>query len=256
LAWPCCGKNKRPQAASGCCWAGWGGEEKVSCSEYRVTSYQSLSKTYLCGWRQLRNLLQDGEGLYWQRDEERIWLRSAAKVAYGLGVARLSGRPVALPLEVRINGIGRFRAELYAAFHSGRVKTTPDGKEQVSPIARETLANLSGVGETMQRRYEEQLSEVETAVEVQPNYAIGNKTSARELEDFRGRQGPKGEQYVAWQLPNSYTGSHRQRRINQVSGISGYSGSPSGDPKKRRNNTIQKNTAIASQRPNRAWDAY
>jgi hypothetical protein len=193
------------------------------------------SKTYLCGWRQLRNLLRDGDDLYWQRDEERIWLRSAAKVAFGLGVERLTGRPVALPLEALLNGIGRFRAELYAAFHSGRVKTAPDGQEQVAPIARETLTTLSGVGETTQRRYEAQLSEVETAVEVQPNYAIGNKASESELEekgwtqgqalfvleDFHGRQGPKGEQYVAWQLPNSYTGSHqhrpkgRQRRINR-----------------------------------------
>jgi hypothetical protein len=156
-------------------------------------------------------------------------------VAYGLGVERLSGRPVALPLEALVNGIGRFRAELYAAFHSSRVKTAPDGKEQVAPIARETLTNLSGVGETTQRRYEAQLSEVETAVEVQTNYAIGNRASESELEekgwtqgqalfvleDFRGRQGPKGERYVAWQLPNSYTGSHqqrpkgRQRRINR-----------------------------------------
>jgi hypothetical protein len=156
-------------------------------------------------------------------------------VAHGLEVAQLIGRPVALPLEALVNGIGRFRAELYAAFHSSRVKTNPDGEAQAMPIARETLTNLSGVGETTQRRYEEQLERTETAVEVQPNYAIGNKTSARELEekgwaqgqalfileDFRGRQGPKGEQYVAWQLPNSYAGSHqqrpkgRQRRINR-----------------------------------------
>jgi hypothetical protein len=46
-------------------------------------------------------------------------------VAFGLGVERLSGRPVALPLEALLNGIGRFRAELYAAFHSGRVKSEP-----------------------------------------------------------------------------------------------------------------------------------
>jgi hypothetical protein len=196
---------------------------------------KKTSATYLCTWRQLRNLLGDGEGVYWQRDEEYVWLRSAAKVAYGLGVTRLTGRPVALPLEALLNGIGRFRAELYAAFHSGRVKSAPDGQEQVSPIARETLTTLSGVGETTQRRYEEQLSQVETAVEVQPNYAIGRRASESELEekgwtqgqalfvleDFRGRQGPKGEQYVAWQLPNSYTGNHqqrpkgRQRRINR-----------------------------------------
>jgi hypothetical protein len=112
---------------------------------------------------------------------------------------------------------------------------TPNGETQAMPIARETLTNLSGVGETTQRRYEERLGQTKTAVSVKPNYAIGNKVNKEELEekgwaqgqalfvleDFNGQQGPKGRQYVAWQLPNSYTGSHqqrpqgRQRRINR-----------------------------------------
>jgi hypothetical protein len=188
------------------------------------------SDTYLCGWRQLRNLLREGDGTYWTRDAERIWLRSAGKVALSLGVGRLTGQPVMLPLEALVNGIGRFRAELYAAFHSSRTKTAPDGTEQAAPIARETLTELSGVGETTQRRYEE-----ETAVHVRFNYAIGNRATPEEiedkawqhgnavftLEDTRGQQGPKGREYVAWQLPNSYEGNHqpcpkgRQRRINR-----------------------------------------
>jgi hypothetical protein len=188
------------------------------------------SDTHLCGWRQLRNLLREGDGTYWTRDTERIWLRSAGNVALSLGVVRLTGQPVMLPLEALVNGIGRFRAELYAAFHSSRSKTAPDGTEQAAPIARETLTELSGVGETTQRRYEE-----ETAVHVRSNYAIGNRATPEEiedkawqhgnavftLEDTRGQQGPKGREYVAWQLPNSYEGNHqqcpkgRQRRINR-----------------------------------------
>jgi len=231
---------RQEQTAAGRLWLLLRGLDGEGRGWLRVANIRQLltkktSKTYLCGWRQLRNLLREGDDLYWQRDEGRLWLRSAAKVAYGLGVERLSGRPVALPFEALVNGIGRFRAELYAAFHSSRMKTAPDGQTQVAPIARETLTNLSGVGETTQRRYEEQLERTETAVAVQSNYAIGNKASEAELEekgwtqgqalfvleDFRGRQGPKGEQYVAWQLPNSYTGSHRprpkgrQRRINR-----------------------------------------
>jgi hypothetical protein len=231
---------RQEQTAAGRLWLLLRGLDGEGRGWLRVANIRQLltkksSKTYLCGWRQLRNLLRDGDDLYWTRDEERIWLRSAAKVAYGLGVARLSGRPVALPLEALVNGIGRFRAELYAAFHSSRVKTNPDGEAQAMPIARETLTNLSGVGETTQRRYEEQLERTETAVAIQPNFAIGHRASQKELEDrgwqqgnalftledFRGQQGPKGRQYVAWQLPNSYTGSHqhrpqgRQRRINR-----------------------------------------
>jgi hypothetical protein len=208
---------------------------------FRVANIKALitkksSPTYLCGWRQVRNLLREGEGVYWTITPHGpdgrawLWLRSAAKVAYNLGVERLTGRPVALSLESLVNGIGRFRAELYAAFHSGRVKLDPKGQPQPAPIARETLTNLSGVGETTQRRYETAVN-----LDVEPNYAIGNKVNKEELEekgwaqgqalfvleDFNGQQGPKGRQYVAWQLPNSYTGSHqqrpqgRQRRINR-----------------------------------------
>ena len=233
---------REEQAASGRLWLLLRGLDQEGCGWVRVADIkQQLAKegspTYLCTWRQVRNLLHDGEGLYWdikQKDTDdgraRLWLRAAAKVAHELGVERLSGQPVALPLEALVNGIGRFRAELYAAFHSGRVKSDPNAQPEPAPIARETLAQLSGVGETTQRRYETAVN-----LDVKPNYAIGNQVSKEELEekgwsqgnalfileDFNGQQGPKGRQYVAWQLPNSYTGSHqqcpkgRQRRINR-----------------------------------------
>ncbi|MCZ7673918.1 MAG: hypothetical protein M5U34_45720 [Chloroflexi bacterium] len=183
----------------------------------------------LCGKRQLRNLLQDGEGVYWTRDKEHIWLRSAAKVAYTLGVERLTGRPVALPTAALLDGIGTFRAHLYTAFHSGRTKDTPYG-EQAMPIARETMAELSGVGRSSQRAYEERVD-----IEVQANFAVGDLSTKEnqenrawvqgqalfELKDYRGQQGKKGETYLAWQPPNTYLGQHRhrprgrQKRINR-----------------------------------------
>lgn len=183
----------------------------------------------LCGRRQLRNLLRAGNGVYWTRDKEHVWLRSAAKVAYTLGVERLTGRPVALPIAALLDGIGAFRAHLYAAFHSGRTKDTPYG-EQAMPIARETLAGLSGVGRSSQRAYEEQ-----AGVEVQANFAVGEAATEEnqenraweqgqalfELKDYRGQQGKKGKTYLAWQLPNTYVGQHqkrpkgRQKRINR-----------------------------------------
>jgi hypothetical protein len=183
----------------------------------------------LCGNRQLRNLLRDGEGVYWTRDKEHIWLHSAAKVAYTLGVEQLTGRPVALPVAALLDGIGTFRAHLYTAFHSGRTKDTPYG-EQAMPIARETMAELSGVGRSSQRAYEEQVG-----VEVQANFAVGDISTKEnqenrawvqgqalfELKDYRGQQGKKGKTYLAWQLPNTYIGQHRhrprgrQKRINR-----------------------------------------
>ena len=226
---------REEQTASGRIWLllrgldedgrGWVGRSAV-----RRLLTKRKSSLYLCGWRQLRNLLRDGEGLYWQQDHERIWLRSAAKVALALGVNRLTGRPVLVEVSSLRQGIGRFRAELYTAFHSGRAKDAPSGQGAAAPIARETLTAISGVGESTQRRYE-----AKTGTDVQTNYAIGNTVTETEmqesawqnghaifvLKDTRGQQGPKGRQYIAWQLPNSYSGSHqqcpkgRQRRINR-----------------------------------------
>jgi hypothetical protein len=183
----------------------------------------------LCGKRQLRNLLNDGEGIYWTRENGRLWLRSAAKVAHSLDVERLTGRPVALPIAAVLEGIGAFKAHLYAAFHSGRMKETPKG-ERSMPIARETMAAISGVGRSSQRSYE-----AAAGVAVQENFAVGELSGSEsrqelawrkgralfELKDYRGRQGKRGKTYLCWQLPNSYYGGHqfrprgRQRRINR-----------------------------------------
>jgi hypothetical protein len=200
------------------------------------------SDRYLCGKRQLRNLLRAGEGVFWTRDKTHIWLRSAGRVAYALGVEQLTGRPVALPVSALLSGIGEFRAHLYTAFHSGRVKgaesaakgpqTARTGQFKLvgMPIARDTLADLSGVGQSSQRAYEERLR-----LRPQVNYAIGEATTADNeeerawqqgralftLKDYRGRQGKQGKSYLAWRLPNSYSGQHqqrpkgRQKRINR-----------------------------------------
>ena len=203
------------------------GVVRIDIVKEHLTKKSSASR--LCGKRQLRNLLQDGEGVYWTRDKEHIWLRSAAKVAYTLGVERLTGRPVALPVAALLDGIGTFRAHLYAAFHSGRTKDTPYG-EQAMPIARETMTELSGVGRSSQRAYEGRVG-----VEVQANFAVGDLSTKEnqenrawvqgqalfELKDYRGQQGKKGKTYLAWQLPNTYIGQHRhrprgrQKRINR-----------------------------------------
>ena len=173
----------------------------------------------LCCPRQLRNLLQDGEGVYWTRDKEHIWLRSTTKVAHALGVERLTGRPVTLPVAALLDGIGTFRAHLYASFHGGRVKE--NSRNQGSkPIARATLEQLSGATPQSQRAYERRVG-----VRVRPNFAIGGQATTEnqqerawqrggavfELTDHEGEQGQKGRRYNAWQLPNSYGCAYRQR---------------------------------------------
>jgi hypothetical protein len=202
------------------------GKLRIVVVEEAITNPDSPHR--LCGKRQLRNLLKAGEGLFWTRDRDTLWLRSAAKVAHGLGVTRLTGRPVALPLPVLLGGIGDFRAQLYAAFHSGRGK--PNNRARTMPIARQTLHNLSGVGRSSQRAYERR-----AGVTAQTNYAVGETaaphtqekragqqgTAVFTLTDSDGQQGQQGQSYLAWQLPNSYDGRHqqrpkgRQRRINR-----------------------------------------
>lgn len=98
------------------------------------------------------------------------------------------------------------------------------------PIARVTLAGLSGVGASSQRAYE-----IQTKLKVQANFAVGEVATEEnrenrawtqgqavfDLTDYRGQQGRKGETYLAWQLPNCYLGQlqhrpkGRQKRINR-----------------------------------------
>ncbi|HRQ42447.1 MAG TPA: hypothetical protein PLD25_31410 [Chloroflexota bacterium] len=208
--------------------------DRAGCGTLRIdnlvnTLTNPTSPLHFCGKRQLRNLLRDGDGVFWLRGKDCLWLRSAAKVAGGLGVVRLTGRPVALPLAALLGGIGGFRAHLYTAFYSGRIRETPYGTRAM-PVARETLAGLSGVGRSSQRAYEAQ-----AGVKVQANFAVGEVSSAEgrenrawqqgqalfEIKDYRGQQGKRGKTYLAWQLPNSYVGQHqrrpkgRQKRINR-----------------------------------------
>ncbi len=181
----------------------------------------------LCGQRQLRNLLKQGDGLFWERRNGRIWLRSLVKLAVALDVGRLQARPVAVPLTHFTAGMGEFRAHLYATFHSGRGNT----KEVATPIARETLANLSYVPPRTQRLYERK-----AGVKKVHNFAIGSKVTTKTAQetgwqkghalflftDHHGRHGAVGSTYLAWQLPNSYQGPHiqqqngRQKRLNKA----------------------------------------
>lgn len=222
---------RREQAAAGRVWlllrhldvrgCGWLTEEAA-----RQQLTEKHSPLRICGLRQWRNLLAQGEGVFWRRENGRIWLRSVTKVALSLGVVRLTGRPVALPLVALTQRIGLVRAHLYASFHSGRQKE----QGTAPPISRTTLQRLTHVQPRAQRRYEQQ-----ARVQQQPNFAIGPRanqetvaetawqhgTAVFPLTDHQGRQGKPGVTYVAWQLPNQYTGPHLprpkgcQKRINR-----------------------------------------
>lgn len=205
----------------------------------------------ICGRRQLSNLLATGEGLYWERtngagQDGRIWLRSAARVAAGLGVERLGVSPVAVPVKALTGGIGSVRAHLFASFHSGRQGTDHStGRPRArGPIARATLQSLSDASPNAQRAYERR-----AGVQRRATFAVGPPAAVADthevawrrgralfhLTDREGRYGRPGRTYLAWQLPNEYAGPHarlargRMKRINRalagllVNGITGNS---------------------------------
>ena len=218
----------------------------------------------LCGRRRLRQLLAEGEGVFWQREAraggDRLWLRGPARVAAALGVSRLVGRPVGVPVAALLGGIGDARAQLYATFHAGRLREgwergageqgsrgagvksispapLPPCAPASSPIARDTLADLSGVCPRSQAAYERRAGIVSRA-----NIALGERVSALapagpaeqerawqqgralfRLRDHRGLYGRAGATYLAWRLPNAYGPARghqprprgQQKRINR-----------------------------------------
>ena len=185
------------------------------------------SPTALCTPRYLRQLLAAGEGLFWRQDKQgKVWLRGQAKVAASLGLRRLNGRAVELPLSVLFQPIGELRAHLYASFHSGR-------GEEAGPISRETLRDLSGVSPRSQQSHEKR-----ARVEARPCLAVGPAGTAVAVEEYawqhgpaafsftdtRGRFGGPGQVHQARRLPNRYRGPHptggRARRLNrQLAGL-------------------------------------
>ena len=188
------------------------GQGWLDVEDVRRQLTEKASPLKVCGWKRLRQLLKQGEGIFWQRDSrDRLWLKGAHRIAYTLDCGRLQGFPVELPLEALLGGIQAVRAAFYGSFHAGR-----DAK----PISRETLSQLSGVPERTQRAYDRVAQ-----IKRQRNIAIGEHYSQENVQDrawkqgravfhfvdVRGRQGRKNREYVAWHLPNSYQATYQRR---------------------------------------------
>ena len=204
-----CGLLKQKKARSGRIWLILGqldraGRGWLAKTDVVAALTDGESELRLYSKRHLRTLLTEGDGLFWQRDEGRIWLRSEAKVLRELDAPRISNRPVRVPSELLLGRIGAFRAALYAVVHSGREGT---------PISRETLRDSTGASPRTQHGYEKKAN-----VTVRGNVALGspfNREATHEvawrraylpLHDVGGVYGPAGCTYHAWRLPNSYLG--------------------------------------------------
>ncbi len=208
-------------------------EQNNQNTDHGIRNTLSLAPNphYLFGKRQWCNILKKGTGIFWQRENGRLWLNSVSKTAAALGVWQLTGRPVQLPITTLTGKIGTVRAHLYATFHSSRtVAQSGDLSQQPKPIARETITAQFNISPRTQRSYERK-----ARVKSHKNYAIGKKetsestkeaawqhgSAAFSLTDHLGKNGRSGTTYLAWQLPNHYFGPHQQacrgqqKRINR-----------------------------------------
>lgn len=236
----------------------------LSLDQIRKELTQKGAQLRNCGWRRLRQLLREGEGVFWHRDEQdRLWLYGAHRIAYKLDSGPLQGFPVELPISALLGGIQAVRAAFYATFHGGR-----DGK----PISREILESISGIPGRTQLEYDRV-----ACVERTRNIAIGESHTAENAQerawrhgraafhfiDTEGRQGRAGRVYVAWHLPNSYRADYQRRsrgsrkRLNRKLADLVKKGIPGNDDR-----AIEKlffpNGALAAKRFNRCseQDAY
>ena len=128
--------------------------------EIRERLTRKGSPLKMVGWRRLRQIFHQGEGIFWERDSKgRLWLRSALRIALKLDCHRLRGKRVELPIKTLLGGIGTVRAHFYASFHSGRSTDNPISRDTLdrhyrfkpanparvrSPRPRETAAEYSG----------------------------------------------------------------------------------------------------------------
>ena len=177
------------------------------------------SPRYIYGRRQLKNILQRGEGLFWQRakskGELRIRLVARAKVASQLLDGRLRGQEVSFPLQ-HLLGSGRGRqaavnAALYTAVHAGQI--TRKGK--AGPISRARLRDISGCSSYRQRRYEKHMG-----ITIATHIHILGRHSEYDLQRARRHQGLPAYKHTDYlrqdQPPPARRGLHRPPPAKQL----------------------------------------
>jgi hypothetical protein len=202
---------------------------KVASVRHGLTSKQSLYRVF--SWKRLRQILNDGEGLLWHRNngnKDRIWLHSPAKIALALDCGSLKGRPVYLPLAGLTGGIQEVRAHFLAAWHTGRGHLKGADK----PISQGAIKKLTGVSEASQRRYAK-VADIKSQRQIAVSGLSWRLDNKQKIAHERGRgvfrfldnsglRGPRGRSYVAWAMPNIYEAplsqapKGRLKKINQT----------------------------------------
>ncbi len=174
----------------------------LTIDELRQQLTDKSSPLRIVGWRRLRQILNAGKGVFWERDDfGRLWLYGNIRVARHLGVTHFSGDEIQLPVQELLGTMGEVRNAFYTAFHCGR---------ESSPISRATLNKVTGVPERTQRHYDDvhntervaNFSLVTDAGDQETAWQHGR--AAFTFTDRQGKQGRAGASYTAIRLPNSY----------------------------------------------------
>ena len=177
----------------------------------------------IVGWRRLRQILAAGDGIFWNRDDRRVWLMSPDKTATALGCGRLRGYPVMLPIKPLLAGIKSIRRHFYAAYDSGR--------RSENPISLASLAGITGVSVRSQTTYNQELkrrtqrtSEITDLPYTHENIyerSRQNNAPVFPFKDWEGRRGEAGTTYCANRIADTRQRMHKQapkgrlRKINR-----------------------------------------
>ena len=194
----------------------------LSVEDVKLELTDKASELRIVGWRRLRQILQQGRGIFWERDAYgRIWIYGAATVSRNLDVGRLEGMPIQIPLESILSGIQSVKANFYSAIHAGK---------ETAPISRLKLQELTSIPQRTQRHYDNiakiarcrnfDVSKPHQANEGE-NHAWAHGYASFPFVDYLGKQGRPGRMYTAQRLPNSYksplaqSARGRQQKINR-----------------------------------------
>jgi hypothetical protein len=127
------------------------GEGRVSVEDLRRALTQRDSPYYCFGWKRLRQILANGDSIFWRRDKKQgtyIHYFGEARVTLHCGLKNLRGWAVSIPVQELSQPIKKIRSLFYDALHSAR----GDGYQK--PITRRSLSKQGYGDKRTQRDYE------------------------------------------------------------------------------------------------------
>ena len=163
----------------------------------------------LITWRRLRQIFDQGEGIFWTIAGDNIHLYGPDKVSNNLGAGRLRGRPVLVPTGKLAASSKKVKAYFYATFDAGMSRN--------NPMTRQSRRRATGVPERTQLEYDKEAGTKRlTNIAVTPfaynreniqRFAWERGKNVFKYFDAKGKYAKKRRSVIAWRMPNSYISS-------------------------------------------------